>query len=56
LPDLAAQPDDDDDRDTAADEEARQEAFAAEEAAKFVRAMGVSWVRHPEVQSALTRS
>jgi hypothetical protein len=56
LTDLTAQPDDDDDRDTAVDEEARKEAFAAEEAEKFVRAMGVSWVHHPEVQSVFAPS
>jgi hypothetical protein len=56
LPDLAAQPDDDDAVNQAAEEEARLEVLATEESAKFVRAMGVSWVVHPDVPDALSDS
>jgi dynein intermediate chain 1 len=54
LPDLAVQTEDEDDGgNAAAEEEARNEALAADEAAKFIKSMGVSWVVRPEVVSAL---
>jgi dynein intermediate chain 1 len=54
LPDLANQPDEEDDGgNAAAEEEAKLEALTADECEKFVKAMGVSWVVHPEVVSAI---
>lgn len=55
LPDLTQQPDDDDDAggNAAAEEEARLEALTHDESKKFVKAMGVSWIEHPEKVSAL---
>lgn len=56
LPDLTAQPQEDDDGDggnAAAEEEARLEALAHDESEKFEKAMGVSWIVHPEKVSAL---
>jgi dynein intermediate chain 1 len=37
-------------------EEARMEALAVDEAEKFQKAMGVSWIEHPEKQSAIPSS
>lgn len=45
--------DDDDETESVVDEEARNEALAADETAKFVKAMGVSWRPRPETVSAL---
>jgi dynein intermediate chain 1 len=57
LPDLANQPDEEDDAaNLAAEEEARLEELAGNEAAKFVKSMGVSWIVYPEVQPALPAS
>ena len=54
LPDLTQQPDEDDDgANAAAEEEARNEALAHDEAVKFVKSMGVSWINYPEVVPAL---
>ena len=54
LPDLTQQPDEDDDgANAAAEEEARNEALAHDEAVKFVKSMGVSWINYPEVIPAL---
>jgi dynein intermediate chain 1 len=55
LPDLTQQQADEEDdaANLAAEEEARLEALAADEAAKFVKSMGVAWVVYPEVESAL---
>ena len=55
LPDLTQQPDDDDDgnANAAAEEEAKLEALAHDESAKFEKSMGVSWVEHAPKVSAL---
>ncbi|OHT12342.1 Dynein intermediate chain 2, ciliary-related protein [Tritrichomonas foetus] len=54
LPDLTQQPDEDDDGgNPAAEEEARIEAMSHDESEKFEKAMGVSWIVHPEKVSAL---
>ena len=56
LPDLTQQPIDEDDDgggNAAAEEEARMEALAHDESAKFEKAMGVSWIEHPPKVSAL---
>jgi dynein intermediate chain 1 len=54
LPELAAGGDDEDDGgNAAAEEEARQEALAHDESEKFEKAMGVSWIVHPDKVSAI---
>jgi dynein intermediate chain 1 len=55
LPELGqpAEDDGDDGGNAAAEEEARNEALAADESAKFVASMGVSWIIRPEVVSAI---
>lgn len=54
LPDLTQQQEDDDDgANAAAEEEAKWEALAHDESVKFEKCMGVSWIKYPEVVSAL---
>jgi hypothetical protein len=54
LSDPANQEDaDDDGANAAAEEESRLEALAKDETEKFEKAMGVSWILHPEVVSAI---
>jgi dynein intermediate chain 1 len=57
LPDTATHQDDEDDGDNAAaEEEHMMEQLAKDEAEKFVKAMGVSWIVHPAFVSALPTS
>ena len=56
LPDLTQQPDEDEEGggNPAAEEEARLEALAQDETAKFEKSMGVSWIIYPEKETALS--